>query len=809
MHIPRNKPRLRRRLLAATAAAALVTLGMASPAMASVGTTARTAAPATTTAKPKVTKQTNVAPLCAQPKKKTQARCFSLRRVDVAAHKGAQPNVTVAGYGPTDLTSAYNLPANSGAGQTVAIVDAFDDPNAEAYLATYRSQFGLPECTTANGCFRKVDQRGGTNYPPPDAGWAGEISLDVDMVSAIAPLAHILLVEGDDNSFENLAASVDEAVALGAKYVSNSYGSGYNSSPGSGEDASEVTDLDPHYNHPGVAVVASSGDGEFGVSYPAASQFVTSVGGTSLVHDSSARGWSESVWNNSFGGPGSGCSVFEAKPSWQTDSGCNMRTIADVSAVSDPETGVAVYDTFGQGGWLVFGGTSAASPIIASVFADSGTPVAGTYPSSYPYAATSALNDVTTGNNGSCSPAYLCTAGAGYDGPTGIGTPNGLTAFTTGPHGTVTGTVTDSATNAGISGASVSIDDAHAITDASGHYTVSVPVGTYTETVSAFGYGTQTVNNVSITDGGTTTENVALSKVPSSTVSGTVRDGSGHNWPLYARITFDGVPGGAVFTDPATGHYSVSLPDSATYTMHVSADYPGYQSVSQAVTLGTSDTTADVAVPVDAQACDAPGYQFNFGTPAVSQSFDGTSIPPDWTVVDNEGNGQVWQINDPEGQSNLTGGSGNFADINSDFYGFTASQDTSLVSPVIDLSGEASPVLQFNSDYFGFPGQIGDVDVTTDGGATWTNVWRHTSDSVRGPTTNAIALPAAGAATVQLRFHFTATFGFWWEVDNVSVQNRSCDPIPGGLVVGNVTDMNTSNGIVGGTGTNVANPANK
>ncbi len=134
--------------------------------------------------------------------------------------------MTPAGYGPADLHSAYNLPANGGAGQTVAIVDAFDDPNAEADLAVYRAQFGLPACTTANGCFRKVDQRGGTDYPPPNAGWAGEISLDLDMVSAVAPHAHILLVEADDNSIDNLGAAVDQAVALGAKYVSNSYGSG-------------------------------------------------------------------------------------------------------------------------------------------------------------------------------------------------------------------------------------------------------------------------------------------------------------------------------------------------------------------------------------------------------------------------------------------------------------------------------------------------------------------------------------------------------------------------------------------------------
>src|SRR5690348_10936952 len=208
------------------------------------------------TAKPSVAKSCGTA-------KPGYATCFALRRTDIAARSGLSLTDTPDGYGPADLHSAYALPDNGGAGQTVAIVDAFDDPTAEADLAVYRAQFGLPECTTANGCFRKVDQRGGTSYPPANENWAGEISLDLDMVSAAAPAAHILLVEADDNAVANLAIGVDQAVAMGAKYVSNSYGSSYTSTPGSGEDASEVTDFDPHYNHPGVAVVASSGDDDF------------------------------------------------------------------------------------------------------------------------------------------------------------------------------------------------------------------------------------------------------------------------------------------------------------------------------------------------------------------------------------------------------------------------------------------------------------------------------------------------------------------------------------------------------------------
>src|SRR5690242_1623609 len=322
------------------------------------------------------------------------------------------------GLNPSDLQAAYNLPsATAGKGQTIAIVDAYDDPNAEDDLGVYRAQFGLPACTTANGCFRKVDENGGTNYPAPDTGWAGEISLDVDMVSAICPNCHILLVEAKQPTMDDLGAAVNTAVKLGARYVSNSYGGA--------EDTADTTADSKFFNHPGVAITAASGDSGFGTSYPAASQYVTAVGGTSLSRSSNDRGWAESAWT----GAGSGCSRFDAKPSWQADAGCGKRSIADVSAVADPETGLAVYQTYGGNGWAVYGGTSASTPIIASVHALAGNPGAGDNPASYPYRHAGNLFDVTSGSNGTCGTAYLCTAGPGYDGPSGLGTPNGATAF--------------------------------------------------------------------------------------------------------------------------------------------------------------------------------------------------------------------------------------------------------------------------------------------------------------------------------------------------------------------------------------------
>ncbi|MGW2487799.1 S53 family peptidase [Streptomyces sp. NPDC001606] len=366
-----------------------------------------------------------VAHACAAPTKKDEMACKALQvtsgtPLSAHAESALTAAATPSGYGPASLQAAYNLPsATGGTGQTVAIVDAYDDPNAEADLATYRAQYGLSACTTANGCFKKVDQTGGTKYPRGNSGWAEEISLDLDMVSAACPNCKILLVEASTASMTNLGTGVNTAVKLGAKFVSNSYGGN--------ESSSDATYDSTYFNHPGVAITVSSGDNGYGTEYPAASQYVTAVGGTSLKTASNARGWTDTVWS----GAGSGCSSYDAKPSWQKDSGCAKRTVADVSAVADPNTGVAVYDTYSQGtGWMVFGGTSASAPLIAATYALAGAPSGGSYPASFPYAHASALNDVTSGSNGSCGGSYLCTGTAGYDGPTGLGTPNGTAAFT-------------------------------------------------------------------------------------------------------------------------------------------------------------------------------------------------------------------------------------------------------------------------------------------------------------------------------------------------------------------------------------------
>ncbi|MBA3653770.1 MAG: hypothetical protein H0W70_06200 [Actinobacteria bacterium] len=330
----------------------------------------------------------------------------------------ATTSPSASAYTPADLRSAYALPSSGGAGQTIAVVIAYDNPNTETDLGAYRTQFGLPPCTTANGCFKKVDQNGQQAYPPPNVGWAQEADLDLDMASAVCASCKLLLVEASSTRVSDLAIAVDRAATMGANAISNSYGA---------PEWYGETGYEGFYNHPGVMITASTGDDGYGMEYPAASQYTTAVGGTRLVRSSSARGWSETVWS----GTGGGCSAYVPKPSWQHDAGCAKRSAADVSAVSDPSTGVAVYSSYGSSGganWFVFGGTSVAAPIVAGVYALSSNSASLTY-GSQAYGHTGALNDVISGTNGSCGGSYLCTAGAGYDGPTGLGTPIGLGAF--------------------------------------------------------------------------------------------------------------------------------------------------------------------------------------------------------------------------------------------------------------------------------------------------------------------------------------------------------------------------------------------
>jgi subtilase family serine protease len=349
------------------------------------------------------------------------ARCHAQVVTDQQGNPAAA--ALPSGYGPAQFHGAYNLPTSAAGVKTIAIVDAYDDPTIADDLGVYSSTYGipvLPACTSTadpSACFIKVNQNGGTgSFPRKDAGWALEIALDVEIAHAICQNCKIILVEASSNSFANLAAAVDEAATLGANVISNSYG-------GSEFSSETSSSYDGHFNHPNIAIAVSSGDGGYGVEYPAASRYVTAVGGTTLRMSGTTR-LSETVWS----GSGSGCSAYEPKPTWQTDTGCSRRTVADVSADADPNTGAAVYDTTryqGRSGWFQVGGTSLSAPLIGGVYALGTSAVnAG----SFPYAHPSGLFDVTSGSNGNCG-TYLCTGVAGYDGPTGLGTPNGTSSF--------------------------------------------------------------------------------------------------------------------------------------------------------------------------------------------------------------------------------------------------------------------------------------------------------------------------------------------------------------------------------------------
>jgi hypothetical protein len=374
-------------------------------------------------------------------------RSATVKQSAEAAH-GATPAVTnktpnPAGLTPEQLHAAYSLPTATfpSSTQTIAVVDAFNDPTAEADLAVYDKQYGLPECTTANGCFRKLDQEGHTSpLPATEGGWATEISLDVQMAHAVCQGCHVMLVEASNTSFTALGAAVDAAVSAGATEVSNSYG---------GAEDSAYSEYNAPYNHPGVVITASAGDcgyfnegcgGVEAANFPASSPDVVAVGGTSL-YDSEGS-WSSTVWE----GGGSGCSVAFTAPLWQSEvanfskTACGEgRSVADVSAVANPYTGVNIYDSTPSPegyptGWGVWGGTSLASPVVAAEFALAGGAHGVAYPAQtlYSYIGDShALYDVTSGHDGSCSGATACQAAVGYDGPTGVGSPVGLSAFAT------------------------------------------------------------------------------------------------------------------------------------------------------------------------------------------------------------------------------------------------------------------------------------------------------------------------------------------------------------------------------------------
>jgi hypothetical protein len=383
-----------------------------------------------------------------------QIRTFGAERS--RAPRAVSPLAVPAGYGPADLQSAYGIDPNKLATTTpplVAITDAFGYPNLEADLAVYRQTYGLPACTTANGCLKIVNQQGQTTNlppaPPANDDWTVETALDVDMVSAACPRCRILVVQATDDTSNQrgvggLEIAQNTAVSLGATVISDSWGSTEEAGATPAQDRASADTT--YYNHPGVAIFVASGDNGYDESiqtappppaagFPATSRYTIAVGGTRLVKASgTTRGWTETAWgvkvtqgqvNPDAGAGGSGCSLSTPKPAYQSASPCAFKATSDIAAVGDPATGVAVYNTNGTNtGWSIVGGTSAAAPFVAAIFAatGNGNQTSGQFVADN----VGKLFDVTGGTNGTCptGQGLLCTATTGWDGPTGFGTPN-------------------------------------------------------------------------------------------------------------------------------------------------------------------------------------------------------------------------------------------------------------------------------------------------------------------------------------------------------------------------------------------------
>nr|HEX4315174.1 S53 family peptidase [Kofleriaceae bacterium] len=355
-----------------------------------------------------------------------------------------KPYATPQGFGAKDIESAYHIPLTPVSGTpTVAIIDAYGYASLESDLATYRSTMGLPACTTASGCLKIVNQTGGATLPPDPPtsdDWTVETALDVDMISAGCPGCNIVVIQATDDQGDGLFIANNLPSTIHATTISNSWGGPEQAATG----ANAATAYETYFNHPGAAIFVSAGDDGYddgggqngGPDYPATSQYVISVGGTNLVKDNSTRGWSETAWSvaGGNGAGGSACSLSIPKPTYQASlkTGCPFKATTDISAVADPQTGVAVYN---HGTWQVVGGTSASSPLMASIWAVTGNGANTT--GDFVASMKSTYHDVTSGNNGTCpsGESLICNAAAGWDGPTGWGTPDATALVVTGGTG--------------------------------------------------------------------------------------------------------------------------------------------------------------------------------------------------------------------------------------------------------------------------------------------------------------------------------------------------------------------------------------
>ncbi|MGH8274660.1 MAG: protease pro-enzyme activation domain-containing protein [Gammaproteobacteria bacterium] len=746
--------------------------------------------------------------------------------------QSAPPPATTGAYlNQLQFAKAYNWPSltdtSNGAGTTIAILSYESSGLVTSDFDAYWSGLGLP---TAHA-FSIVNVDGS-----PSTGGEGETTLDIEYSGAMAPGANIILYEGATPSFPTTANTINQMVTDNtADVASTSWGLCDSEIP----NLPTINPLLMQAASQGISFSAAAGDngasdgcsGSSNADFPSSNPYVLSANGTVLtISDTSGTYESETAWS----GTGGGDSAVYAQPSWQTgpevpNSGDRMN--GDMAMHGGGRALLYYQDGAWNTGYV---GTSFVSPEFAGLFAQVDAENGGRVGQSNELVyndvnagnQASDFRDVTTGTNGH-------PAGPNWDYPTGWGSPKVTSLIShlgiQGPKGMLSGTVTAAASGSAIAGATVTAVDTSTGTSystqtaADGTYTRLLPVGSFNVTVTDFGYTSGTAT-VSITNGNTTTKDFQLAVAPTAALHGIVRDGSGHGWRLYAEVKVSAGSAGQVadvWTNPATGHYSVNLPEGETYTVTAAAYQSGYNPLAKTVTLNT-DTDKDFALTVSAS-CSAPGYTFSGG---FGQDFNGSTFPPaGWTVNHTPSNSVTWELSsaEPTDNGNYTGGTGTAADADSNDFGSGAgTYDTSLITPPIAVTSVGpAAVLKYKASYVEYSTEALDLDISTNGGTTWTNIshWTTTHGVLYTSGVNVQVglgpyLPASG--TFQLRWHYynpNGDFDWYAQIDDVSI--GGCAPVPGGLVEGYVKDSNTGYPLIGAkvtddqgaSATTFANPA--
>lgn len=749
----------------------------------------------------------------------------------------APPSASSGYFNPHQIAKAYAWPdianADNAADVSIAILTALTSNVANnPHYHDFWNAFGLPDHSI------NVIPIGGV---ATNTGGAVETALDIEWSGAMAPGATLNVYVAADGGSDTFTAMYNRMVTdNNSEIMTTSWGLAEAAGPVI-DRANEQIFMEAAAQ--GISMFAASGDagasdcsknycppGYNNADFPSSSKYITAANGTDLtIADLDGTYGSERAWYETGGAISH---VFE-KPVWQRGPGVpvaqSMRMNSDIALNAGIPYLVLLNGPQGLG-YYGIGGTSAVAPILAGLFAigvsrQPGNSRLGQSNSLLYYDVlagyyTSDFHDITKGCNGYLPDGvtFSC-AQPNWDHPTGWGSPKATSLLSHlgvhGPAGTLKGTVTDATTGTPVTGVTVTVSSANfnrvRITESDGRYSMPLPSGEYTVTAGAFGY-TDGTASVKISDGQATTHDIALKEAPKATISGKVTDGSGHGYGLYAEIKVSVKNLGQVadvWTDPATGQYSMDLPKGHVYTLDVAATLDGYNTAATRITL-SSDTTKNFALPVT-DTCSAPGYSFVAN--GFSEDFNGVFPPAGWKVVnDISGSPVIWKLNSDWGRTNWTGGTGTAADSDSDNARtpgggiYSGNHDTSLVTPPIPISVlSGGAVLRYKANFQKIGWDNFDLDISTDNGSTWITLvhWVESHGGFNAlPGENvkvALAPHVPAGGSFKLRWRNYDTSGYGWnlyaQIDDVVI--GACKPLSGGLVMGQVNDANTGDGVVG------------